>query len=159
MKPGPKTQPSKTLFEKHVAAGRNGCLEWTGHLSPDGYGRFLWRRRCTGAHRVSWMLRYGPVPDGKFVLHSCDNRRCVNTEHLFLGTQLDNVSDMIRKGRSSPAIGENTRHAKLTRPSVVLIRQRRSAGESCAALGRAFGVCPTSIRRLCDGSSWRHVVV
>jgi hypothetical protein len=77
------------------------CWLWTGVSSSVGYGRFCWRERATsliGAHRVSWMLTYGDIPDGLFVLHKCDVKLCVNPDHLWLGTNADNIRDAADKG-------------------------------------------------------------
>jgi hypothetical protein len=90
------------LFEKTEWQGE--CLVWTGYVNEDGYGRFSeggHQGRMVMVHRVAWELVHGPIPDGMRVLHSCDNPPCVLDEHLFLGTQADNVQDMLSKGRAS----------------------------------------------------------
>ena len=76
------------------------CWEWiAGTRGKTGYGSFKIDGEVIDTHRVSWMIHFGPIPEDKFVLHKCDNRKCVRPDHLFLGTQLDNVRDMISKGR------------------------------------------------------------
>lgn len=88
-------------FQAHCEASDDGCIHWTGGLNPDGYGKFLWSAEVgvIGAHRAGWMRANGPIPVGMAVLHKCDVPRCVNPEHLFLGTQVENIADMDAKGR------------------------------------------------------------
>lgn len=76
------------------------CWVWTASTMPSGYGQFGMAYNVLAAHRVAWTLVNGPIPDGQFVLHRCDNRPCVNPSHLFLGSKRDNTQDMVRKGRS-----------------------------------------------------------
>lgn len=77
----------------------NGCLEWTGSLSTTGYGHIKVTGKPTKTHRIAWELTNGPIPDGMFVCHHCDNPPCCDVTHLFLGTNADNLADMSAKGR------------------------------------------------------------
>ena len=96
----------------------SGCWEWTGS-KRNGYGRLIVGSRTDGtrksvsAHRLSYELTYGEIPEGMEVCHRCDNRCCVNPDHLFIGTHQDNMSDRERKGRNKPPKGENNGRAKL----------------------------------------------
>jgi hypothetical protein len=94
--------PLSERFERYV--NRNStCWEWTGHRNPCGYGMIRPDKKSEKivASRAAWMLYCGPIPDGLCVLHTCDNRGCVNPAHLFLGTVQDNTDDMIKKGRDN----------------------------------------------------------
>lgn len=86
------------LFWSHVRKDP-GCWEWQGYVGPDGYGQGHLGMKRGHAQRIAWELTNGPIPDGMFVCHRCDNRICVRPDHLFLGTALDNIRDMDRKGR------------------------------------------------------------
>jgi hypothetical protein len=99
------------LFWAKVARGAD-CWEWGGARNTSGYGwfRFGPDRTPTGAHRVAYELSNGPIPDGLAVLHRCDNPPCVNPAHLFLGTNQDNVTDKVNKGRHPNSRQVTCRH-------------------------------------------------
>lgn len=95
----------------------SGCIEWTGAIDAEGYGRLETRGEVL-AHRISYLMQYGSIPDGMLVCHRCDNRRCVNHGHLFLGTHQDNTDDRVRKGRGTTAAGPdnpNWRHGRFAK--------------------------------------------
>lgn len=130
------------------------CWTWTRACYRNGYGAFSIGGRNRLAHRVAWFLTYGEWPD-RMVLHSCDNRRCVRPDHLFLGTAKDNTRDMMQKGRGL-ALGRFP-NAKLTEADVVRIKELRGRGQSQGSVARAFGVNAATVREITKGESWVHV--
>jgi len=145
---------AKDRFEAKVGNHGNGCWEWTAHRNMNGYGTFRLEGRTCLAHRAAWELAYGPIPDGIRVLHHCDNPSCVRPDHLFLGTQDDNIRDREEKGRGGTARGERGGTAKLTEAQVLEIRRRADGGETQASLGTAFGVTQVNISHITRRRSW-----
>ena len=137
------------------------CWVWTG-ARRRGYGRFRVGSRIDGsrtlvrATHVAWELTNGPVPDGLFVCHRCDNPPCVRPDHLFLGTALDNARDMIAKGRARhPSMaGERCGHNKLTAAAVADIRARHAAGEVQKRLAEEYGVSRATVCYIVNGRLW-----
>lgn len=138
-------------------SGDNDCWLWTGQITAGGYGRLKNNGRPVLAHRFSFTLNRGPIPDGMKVCHTCDNRACVNPNHFFLGTQLDNIQDRHRKGRDNRPSGERSSTAKLKNHQVLEIRERSAKGETRTALGREYGVCHTGISGIVLRKTWRHI--
>ncbi len=130
---------------------KGDCLEWQGQMVNTGYGtvRVL-------AHRLSYMTSKGPIPKGLFVLHSCDNRLCVNPDHLFLGTNSDNVKDAYAKGKISNKGENNKRWAKLNYSKVREIRRRSAQGETRKALALEFGIKPCTISNIVADRVWNY---
>lgn len=133
------------------------CWQWNAGKDRYGYGVFYGPPKTLRAHRVAYELFIGAIPKGKCVLHHCDNPTCVNPNHLFLGTQAENNADMTIKNRQ--AHGERVPTAKLTRHEVQEIRalyrpQSRIFGSY--ALGRRYGIAPSSILRIVKGVRWRE---
>lgn len=134
------------------------CWLWTGTKSDSGYGRIHHNGRGITAHRLSYELVVGPIPDGLFALHRCDVRLCVRPDHLFIGTALDNSRDCIAKGRDRYAVGEDAANSKLTTEQVREIRRlRRETNVSIAALARKYGVHWVTIKCIDSRKTWLHV--
>jgi len=149
----------KERFLKYVDRPPEGCWPWKGGLNGyKGYGMFNYYGRPRLASRVSWMLFKGDIPDGLFVCHACDNPKCVNPDHLFLGSQKDNMDDMVAKGRSNNAAkslpGVLHGGVKLTDADVLEIR---SASQSFRFLARRYGVSTRTIGDVKSRRSWKHV--
>ncbi len=131
------------------------CWIWTGGLSR-GYGQIKYLGKRTRAHRVSWEMHNGPIPDGLQALHKCDNKICVNPAHLFLGTIAENMADKQAKNRQ--VFGEKHGRAKLTSGDVRSIRSLRVNGTGVTALSRKFGVCKTTVEKIIGGKLWKRLV-
>ena len=137
----------------------NDCWPWLGTINPvTGYGQVSdGRGRTALAHRVAYAAAVGPVAGGKnnHVCHRCDNRRCCNPAHLFLGHARENMDDMVTKGRSSRGVGRPK--AKLNDDLVRHIRRRFDAGEPLALLAAEYGVSKPTLWKAATGRTWRHV--
>jgi hypothetical protein len=145
---GRALQPLQVRFDaKYIPEPNSGCWLWTGQIVRFGYGLIKnQNRRPRMAHRVSYELHRGHIPDGLLVCHRCDNPPCVNPAHLFLGTYADNNRDCQKKGRNTR--GERHAGAKLTTDEVRSIRRMYAAGTSQAQLAREFGTSPATIWRI-----------
>lgn len=140
-------------FENFIMPEPNsGCFLWTGAVTRFGHGTFHIKRKTVSAHRTAYERAYGPIPNGLYVLHKCDVRCCVNPEHLWLGTQADNLKDMARKGRSLR--GEKNRSAKLTEAIVQLIR---ASDEPYRILAERYSVHIQLIYQIRACKIWKHV--
>ena len=133
----------KRFYDKVDPSGGPGaCHVWTASVQNKGYGQFRFGGTMRLAHRVAWFLGVGLIPVGLDVLHRCDNPRCVNVRHLFIGTHLDNMSDMYAKGRRVAAF-------RLT-PSEV--REIRAARDSSYSVAERYGVTARYVRQIRAGT-------
>lgn len=138
------------------SAGPDGCWLWTASVGSHGYGDIRFKHGHYTAHRLSLMLALGEAFDeSKFVCHACDNRRCVNPTHLWLGTTAQNMQDAARKDRT--AHGERCHYHKLTEDDVRVIRRRHADGEAQAALAREYGLHPNTIHYAINRRTWKRV--
>jgi hypothetical protein len=145
------------LFAKRDIDPVTGCWNWTGACTLKGYGHFQFEGRFEKVHRASFMFYVGPIPDGLQVCHKCDNPRCFNPEHLFVGTAADNIADMMRKGRhrSGAMLGEANHFSKLTTAEVEEIRAAPRFYGSGRALAEKYGVSEATICNIRAGRSWK----
>ena len=148
------------------SGGPDVCWLWTASCVKGGYGQFgVSPDHTEGAHRVSYLIAHGEIPDDKpYVLHTCDVRRCVNPAHLFAGTQQDNIRDCISKHRFYtqldtfvPTRGNRSGVAKLTDDLVREIRQRCAEGEVARTIARDLGVSRSLVSAVKCGHIWKHV--
>jgi len=144
-------RPIKERFLEKVVKVSSGCHEWIGCLMPNGYGQFHKDGKTAYAHRVAWEIEHGEEPS-EYVLHKCDNRKCVNPEHLFIGSFYDNMNDMVEKGRQ--AHGEKNHHAKLTKEQVLQIRQEIGTNQE---IGEKYGVTRSLISMIRSGRIWKNI--
>lgn len=142
-------------FDIYTKRGE-GCWLWIGYLDPHGYGRLNVGNRPRLAHRISYELHFGNLPADKVLCHKCDNPRCVNPEHLFLGTQADNVADMENKGRARKRGLKGSQHGRalLTEAQVLAIRASKL---STKRLAEMYGVTVRAIQDVRGGKSWKHI--
>lgn len=144
-------------FFRHVDK-TDTCWLWTGCLFSNGYGRVrIGRNRTVVAHRLSWELTHGPIPNGLCACHRCDVRACVNPSHIFLGTDADNVRDCINKNRRAYFRGSTHPMAKLMETDVIDIRAARKDGTALSALAKKYNVTPQAISLAANGKSWGHL--
>lgn len=160
----------EAVFQQHMpdAPPENGCWEWTGPVNDDGYGLI----ECTvngkrirdRAHRVSYRMFVGPIPDEVIVRHTCDNRPCCQPQHFLLGTRTDNSNDKVERNRQSRGLSHavktrGVRHykARLTEDEVLSIRALGAEGWTQVALAKRFGCTQSNINRILLRKSWAHL--
>lgn len=159
----PRRTPERYLwvfFSKMDLPDERGCLNWLGAHLPFGHGQICILRNCLVTSRVAWMIEHGPIPKGLCVCHKCDNGRCCNPQHLFLGTHSDNMKDCAAKGRNfcpgKDRFGERNNKSKLTDAKVRDILFL-SKCHSNAELARRFGVTRQNIRFIKNRVTWKHI--
>jgi hypothetical protein len=130
------------------------CWEWMASKNHGGYGFFHYQGVCRLAHRVSHILHGGDIPNGMSVCHRCDNPGCVNPNHLFIGTHLDNMRDMYSKGRRVAAVGQQNGKTKLTDHQVIEIY---NSTDTNIADAKRHNICATVVSRIKSGQRWAYL--
>lgn len=150
-----ETREARFWSRVSVTANPEKCWEWQGRCNANGYGQVGWKGKNQLAHRIAYEMHNGITPS-LCVLHSCDNRKCVNPNHLRQGTRLDNSQDAISRGRN--ARGETAGNSKLTLKNVLEIKQLHKEGTKVADLAKRFNVVPNTIYCVTSGATWKHAV-
>ena len=136
----------------------DSCWNWIGANKQYRYGRISINKKSYTTHRISWILHYGKIPKGLFVLHKCDNHLCVNPKHLFVGTQKDNMQDKILKGRSRNQNGENNNMSKLTGKIVLEIRRLyNDKNIPRKEISKMFNISTSNIDYIVTNKTWKHI--
>ena len=145
-----KTTEDRFWRKVDKTGGPDACWPWTGGID-DGYGKFKLDKKSVLSHRAALMFSGGIIPVGLFVLHKCDNRPCCNPKHLFVGTNSDNVADMVSKNRQAGAHGEKSGRAKLSNRRVLALKKLRSLGWRYRTLAVFFGISEVHVSNICRG--------
>lgn len=173
------------FWKKVVKNGPDKCWGWRGGVADFGYGRFRIFGTHKTAHRISYVLEFGEIKHGLWVLHRCDNPPCCNPAHLFLGTQQDNSDDMVSKGRSASGNrhgsvthperiargdrnglrlhpervcrGDNHPSSKVSSLNVLEIRRLRGEGKTLLGIGKLFGIGKSHVLRIVNREVWRNI--
>jgi len=151
---------------KSVEKKDNGCWEWMGHLDKGGYGRITVRQNNKaynrGVHRTMYELKHGAIQDGLFACHKCDNAKCCNPDHIFLGTHQDNMDDKLAKGHCivppGAKAGEKNGRSKLTQEMVNQIRERYAKGlkyGEAKEMAEEFGIAYVTLNGIINGRTWK----
>ena len=154
------TLRERLLMKIHVESGdeENSCWEWHGAINMHGYGFLSVNNYPAAAHRIAYQEFIGPIPENMFVCHKCDNRKCINPAHLFLGTTQENTQDMVKKGRN--VRGADQYKSILTESDVVRIKKLIRKGLlTNDQIGEKFGVSGWAISRIKCGKNWKHVEI
>lgn len=153
------------VLTKVIPIPFSGCWIFMGAINEAGYGIVgTGGRGKTNdrAHRITYRHFCGDIPEGMFVCHTCDVPSCCNPDHLFLGTNQDNVNDMVKKGRNSPpprnphVVGSVHPRAKFTEEQVKLMRAEHAAGKTMYRLAKEHGVCQSTMQRIIHGQRYKN---
>ena len=145
------------FWSKVDVSSDNSCWNWKAGINSEGYGWFWKEKRPHIASRISWELKFGPVPENMIVCHTCDNTKCVNPSHLWLGTDQDNTDDKIKKGRDVTFKGEQHGMAKLSEKQILEIRKELGTGKSGYKIAKEYNVTRNLIYSIKHRRLWKHI--
>jgi len=156
-----KLERLRQSFEKYIIRNKEGCWGWKGSLKKK-YGSLQYggKYKSISAHRASWILNFGPIPEGMFVCHNCpggDNPNCFNPNHLFLGTPTDNVHDMHKKGRANILKGQEAPGSKLTEFQIMEIKKLLKQNITLQDIADKFNVHIFTISDIKNNRTWKHI--
>ena len=146
--------------EKYKQVKKDECWNWEGNIAQGGYGMFSIRRpdirrKTWSAHRIAWMIQnQQDIPEGMMICHKCDNRRCVNPNHLYAGTGSDNNRDTVIRNRGNRKIEEQCSWSKLTTDDVLYIL---NSSEKQVNLAKQFNIDPSLVSQIKSGKRWNHL--
>lgn len=152
-----RIRPSReqVFWTRVQKADGEACWPWIGDRNRFGHGVFRIGAKRIAASRAAWIFANGPIPDGMFVCHHCDNPACVRLDHLFVGTHDDNMADMATKKRS--CIGEKNRHARATADDVREFRRLAASGLSYVEISKRTGFSYPLVQQAASGRCWKHL--
>jgi hypothetical protein len=166
-----KVIPLEKRFEKNtIPVPESGCIIWLKSWNREGYGIIGIEHKSCLAHRIAWEIYRGEIPEGMDVLHKCDTPPCVNPNHLFLGTQIDNIKDMVKKGRARALQGEENPLSKLKKEDILFIRQKVFIGKIRGPDGKfrksynchkqiadIYNITSANVRSIINRKTWKHI--
>lgn len=148
----------KNHYEKNVIKNENGCWGWKGHVSKQGYGKTFYKKAIS-INRASWIIHFGEIPEGILVCHYCDNPICSRPNHLFLGNHLQNIHDMMEKGRKKKILGSQVGTSRLKEDEIVEIKKMLKLGIKQKEIAQQFGVNKGTISAINMKKSWSHIII
>lgn len=143
-------------FFSRVSESKNGCWEWIGGINSSGYGCFKFQEKQQLTHRLSYSWFVGPIECGKLICHLCNNKKCVNPHHLYLGTQFENMRDAVKDGLIE--VGEKSSSSKLKYKDVVSIKKEyKNSNLTQYELAKKYKTVQTNIHMIVSGKTWKNV--